>query len=175
MTSKRVAGAVAQIEVAAVVRVLHGGLDADSGALVPRVGQGGHPKRGRAVQGGEGVDAGGGDVVDRAGLGGRDPDREPAGQGDGLDVAAVPVSLPGVPQVNGLALDAGGLLPAPVRGDDLAVRDHERGPLGHGPGQRLRQFRRPRLRRAAAEITRAHPLAGPDDVLLWAEARAFAA
>lgn len=32
-----------------------------------------------------------------------------------------------------------------------------------------------RLRRAAAEITRAHPLAGPDDVLLWAEARAFAA
>jgi hypothetical protein len=32
-----------------------------------------------------------------------------------------------------------------------------------------------RLRRAAAEITRAHPGAGPDDVLLWAEARAFAA
>lgn len=32
-----------------------------------------------------------------------------------------------------------------------------------------------RLRRAAAEITRKHPDASPDDVLLWAEARAFTA
>lgn len=32
-----------------------------------------------------------------------------------------------------------------------------------------------RLRSAAAEITRRHPAATPDDVLLWAEARAFAA
>ena len=31
-----------------------------------------------------------------------------------------------------------------------------------------------RLRRAAAEITGKHPDASPDDVLLWAEARAFA-
>jgi hypothetical protein len=32
-----------------------------------------------------------------------------------------------------------------------------------------------RLRRAAAEITAKHPDASPDDVLLWAEARGFAA
>jgi hypothetical protein len=32
-----------------------------------------------------------------------------------------------------------------------------------------------RLRRAAAEIVAAHPDASPDDVLLWAEARGFAA
>ena len=32
-----------------------------------------------------------------------------------------------------------------------------------------------RLRQAAAEIAGKHPDAGPDDVLLWAEARAFAA
>ena len=32
-----------------------------------------------------------------------------------------------------------------------------------------------RLRRAAVEITGRHPDASPDDVLLWAEAQAFAA
>jgi hypothetical protein len=32
-----------------------------------------------------------------------------------------------------------------------------------------------RLRQAAAEIAARHPGASPDDVLLWAEARAFAA
>jgi hypothetical protein len=32
-----------------------------------------------------------------------------------------------------------------------------------------------RLRRSAAEISARHPAASPDDVLLWAEARAYAA
>jgi len=32
-----------------------------------------------------------------------------------------------------------------------------------------------RLRQAAVEIARNHPDAGPDDVLLWAEARALPA
>lgn len=51
---------------------------------------------------------------------------------------------------------------------DLAVAAAELDghPLADDPGQ---------LRRAAAEIVASHPDASPDDVLLWAEARALPA
>ena len=51
-----VAGAVVQIEFAAVWWLLHRDLDADSRVLVSGVGRGWHPVRGGAV---EGVEAGG--------------------------------------------------------------------------------------------------------------------
>ena len=51
------------------------------------------------------------------------------------------MGLAGVPQVDGLAADADGLLPAPVAGDDLAVQDHVRKPLVPGPFQRPAQVR----------------------------------
>jgi hypothetical protein len=72
-----------------------------------------------------------------------DPQREPVRAGDCLDVAAVMAALAGVPQVDGLAFHAGGLLPAPVRRDDLAVQDHECRAFGQGAGQGLRQLRGP--------------------------------
>jgi hypothetical protein len=43
----------------------------------------------------------------------------------------------GVPHVDELALDAEGLVPAPVRTDDRAVQDHMRKALVAGPFQRL--------------------------------------
>ncbi len=51
---------------------------------------------------------------------------------------------------------------------DLAVAAAELDghPLAHEPG---------RIRQAAAEIVESHPDAGPDDVVLWAEARAHPA
>ena len=50
------------------------------------------------------------------------------------------VRLAGVPQVDDLAFDADGLLPAPVTGDDRAVQDHMREALVLGPLQRLVQI-----------------------------------
>ena len=46
----------------------------------------------------------------------------------------------GVPQVDGLAADAEGLLPAPVRRDDRAVQDHVRQAFLAGPFQGLAQI-----------------------------------
>jgi hypothetical protein len=101
-------------------------VDADASAVIAGIGQGGQPVRGGAVERCEGVPAGSGDVVYRAGLGVRDPQREPAGAGDCLHVAAVGVRLAGIPHVDGLALDTGGLLFAAVDGDDRAVQDDVR-------------------------------------------------
>ena len=121
-SQERIWGAGVQVEFAPAGGVFHGGFDADSGAVVAVVGQGGHSEGGGAVQGRERVDPGGSDVVDRSGLGVGKPDREPAGQGDGLDVAAVAVGFAGVPQVDDLAFRADGVLAAPVAGEDLARR-----------------------------------------------------
>ena len=60
---------------------------------------------------------------------------------DRLDVAAVNMSLAGVPHVDDLAADAEGLLPTPVARNDRAVQDHVRKPLGPGPFQRRAQVR----------------------------------
>src|SRR6266702_2874949 len=103
-----VAGAGVNIEVAAICGLFDGYVDAYSGAVVARVGQGGQSGGGGVVEGRQGVGAGGGQVMHRSGLGGRDPQREPAGSGERLDVAAVAVSFSGVPQVDDLAFDADG-------------------------------------------------------------------
>ena len=62
--------------------------------------------------------------------------------------ALTPANLPalgfaGVPQVDGLASDAEGLLAAPVRRDDRAVQDHVRQAVLAGPFQGLAQIREP--------------------------------
>ena len=72
-----VAGAGIDVEVPPVGGLLDRDVDADAGAVVAGVGQGGQAGGGGAVEGGQGVDAGGGDVVHRAGLGVGDPQREP--------------------------------------------------------------------------------------------------
>src|SRR6266513_2563808 len=151
-----VAGAVIDVKFAAAGGLFDGDEDADSGAVVAGVGQGGQSGGGGAVEGGQGVDTGGGQVVHRAGPGGRDPQREPARGEDGLDVATVGVRLPGVPQVDDLAFHADGGFFAPVGWDDLAVQDHVREPLVFGAFQRLVQVSGrlprgvPRRRRSAS-------------------------
>ena len=115
-------------------------MDPDARAVVSRVGQGGQPGRGSPVQRGQGVDAGGGDVMHRPGLDPRDPQREPVRGDDRLDVAAMGMGFAGVPQVNGLAADAEGLLPAPVGRDDRAVQDHVRQAFLAGLVQGLAQI-----------------------------------
>jgi hypothetical protein len=114
-----VAGAGADIEFPPAGRLPD--RDMDAGAVVARVGEGGQPGCGDGVQHGQGVAAGGGDVVHRARFRLQDPHREPAGCQYRLDVAAVSVSLAGVPEVNDLALGAEGRLLAPVDGDDGAI------------------------------------------------------
>src|SRR5271170_1278878 len=94
------------IEFPPVCGLSDGHADADSGAVVAGVGEGGQPGGGGVVEGGQGVGAGGGDVVHRAGLRGRDPQREPVRGGYRLDVTAVGVRLAGVPQVDDLAFYA---------------------------------------------------------------------
>src|SRR6266571_551826 len=136
-----VAGAGVNIEVAAICGLFDGYVDAYSGAVVARVGQGGQSGGGGVVEGRQGVGAGGGQVMHRSGLGGRNPQREPAGSGDRLDVAAVAVSFSGVPQVDDLAFDADGGFFAPVGGDDLAVQDHVGESGVFGPFQGLVQVR----------------------------------
>src|SRR5208282_5721526 len=101
-----VAGAGADIEFPPVSRLFDGHVDADPGAVVAGVGQGGQSARGGTVERGQGVDPGGGDVVHRARLGVGDPQREAVRGEHGLDVPAVRVRLPGVPQVDDLAFHA---------------------------------------------------------------------
>ncbi|MCP3770707.1 hypothetical protein NLY10_29235 [Streptomyces sp. MAR25Y5] len=62
--------------------------DADAGADVALVGQGGQAVGCGLVQRGQGVDAGGGDVGDAAGLGVGDPQRGAVRGGQKLDVSA---------------------------------------------------------------------------------------
>ena len=76
--------------------------------------------------------AGGGQVMDAARQDIRDPQRDAARVEQGLDVPARFVGLPGKPQVNLLALDAGGLLATTVGGEHLAVEDHMGQALGLG-------------------------------------------
>jgi hypothetical protein len=136
-----VAGAGIDVKFAAGGWLFDGDEDADSGAVVAGVGEGGQSGGGCLVESGQGVDTGGGDVVHRAGLGAGDPQGEPARGEDGLDVATVGVGLAGVPQVDDLAFHANGRLFAPVGRDDLAVQDHVREPLVFGSFQRLVQVR----------------------------------
>jgi hypothetical protein len=85
--------------------------------------------------------AGGGQVMDIAGKHVRNPQRDAGGVKQGLDVPADIVGLPRVPvpHVDRLPLAAGGFLPAPVSGHDLAVQDQVRRAVGQGalqlPGQ----------------------------------------
>src|SRR6266516_1015020 len=73
-----VAGAGADIQFSAAGGLFDGHVDANSGAVVAGVGQGGQSGGGGGtVEGGQGVGAGGGDVVHRDGLGIGDPQREP--------------------------------------------------------------------------------------------------
>ena len=58
-----VAGARIDIQVAPVGGLADGDVDADAGAVVAGVGQGGQSVRGSTVQGGQGMAAGGGDAV----------------------------------------------------------------------------------------------------------------
>ena len=112
-------------------------VDADSGALVSGVGQGGHAVAAARYRAGRAWMRAAVMSWTEPGSAGRDPEREPVGPGHSLDVAAVAVCLPRVPHVDDLALDAVGLLAAPVGGNDLAVQDHERHAFGPGPFQRL--------------------------------------
>ena len=94
----------------------------DAGALVAAVSEGGRPRGGRGLQRAEQVFAGGGQVVGRSALDIGIPERKSAGGGEGLDVAAVFVSLAGVPQVDLIAFHAGGLLAVTVGGEGFPSR-----------------------------------------------------
>jgi hypothetical protein len=71
-------------------------MNADAGAVVAGVGEGGQARGGGVVRHGQSVNAGGGDVMHRARLGLRNPEWEPVGGKDRLDVAPVGVRLAGV-------------------------------------------------------------------------------
>src|SRR5215475_15427706 len=58
-----VAGAGIDVEFLLAGGLFDGDEDADAGAVVAGVGEGGQAGRGRGVEGGQGVEAGGGDVV----------------------------------------------------------------------------------------------------------------
>src|SRR5215471_2296466 len=62
-----VAGAGIDVQFTTAGGLLDGNQDADAGAVVARVGQGGQVTRGGPVESGQGVGAGGGEVVHRAG------------------------------------------------------------------------------------------------------------
>lgn len=99
-----VVGAVVDAEGLAVGGVLDGCEDADSGAFVAAVGQGGKSLGRCGVQGAQDVGACCGQVVDRAGFDIGGPQREPGGGREGLDVAGVLMGLAGVPQIDLFAL-----------------------------------------------------------------------
>ena len=115
------------------------GVDADSGAVVAGVGEGGKPGGRGFVQGGQGMAAGGGDVVDRARLNLGDPQWGAVRGGQELDVAAEGVVFTGVPQVGAGGAGAGD----PVTGDQGAVEDHVAEPLVVAAAQHLVQVRSP--------------------------------
>ena len=115
-------------------------VNADSGAVVAAVGEGGQAGCGGGVQRAQDVCAGGGQIVDGAGFDLGDPQRQAAGRRQRLEVAGVLVGLAGVPGVDGFALDADGLLGAAVGGDQGAVQDHIGQSLGVGAVQRLVQI-----------------------------------
>src|SRR4051812_46270008 len=75
------------------------------------------------VQGAKHMGAGCAHVVDRSRFDFGYPQREAVGRRERLDVAAVGVRLTGVPRVDLLSLDAGGLLAQAVAGEQLAVHD----------------------------------------------------
>ena len=137
-----VVGAGVQVEFVAVGGLFDRGDHADPGPVVAAVGQGGQIQvGGRPVQGAEHVFAGGGQVVGRAGFDLGDPQREAVRRRQRLDVAAVLVSLSGVPRVDLGACDAGGLLAQPVAGKQLAVQDEVGGAGVVGALQGLVQVR----------------------------------
>jgi hypothetical protein len=104
-----VASAGIDIEVPPACGLFDVDADADADAVVVGVGEGWAARWRRPGRGRQGVEAGGGDAVHRARLRRRDPQRDPSGPA-ALDVAAVGAGLAGIPQVNGLTPDAGGLL-----------------------------------------------------------------
>jgi hypothetical protein len=98
-------------------------VQADPGTVVAAIGQGGQVQVSRGpVQRAEDLLASCGQVVHRTGHDVADPLRCAGGCAEGWDVAAVLVGFAGVPQVDLVALDAGGLLQAPVGGEDLPSR-----------------------------------------------------
>jgi hypothetical protein len=77
--------------------------------------------------------------MDIAGQHIRDPHRQAAGIEQGLDVPAEVLLLPRIPQVKVPAFPAHRFLVAAVAVHYLAVQDHVRRPLRHGPFQGLLQ------------------------------------
>jgi hypothetical protein len=139
-------------------------------AVVAGIGQRG---RDGGVQGGQDVGAGGGDVVHRARLDVGHPQREPARRQDRLDVAAVGAGLAAVPEVNVLAADAGGLLPAPAGADERAVQDHVRQALTDGPVQGTAQVRGPG-REHPGDLVQVPAGGGPGDAVVAASVSGLA-
>jgi hypothetical protein len=88
------------------------------------------------------VGASGGQIVDGAGFDLTDPQRQPTRCRQRLEVAGVLVGLARIPGVDGLALDADGLLAAAIDGDQSAVQDQERQSLGFGAVESFGQIRR---------------------------------
>lgn len=89
-----VVGAVVRAESLVSLRLLDGRVNADPGAVVVAVGEGGQAGRGCGVQGAEHVRAGSGQVVHRARLDLGDPQREPVGRREGCRLPACWWALP---------------------------------------------------------------------------------
>lgn len=125
-----VGGAVVEGQGWPFARPFDRGDDADARALVSGIGQGHQPGGGRGVERAEHVGTGRGEIVHRSGFDLGDEEGEPVRAHDPLDIAAVGLGFAGVPEVDLLAFDAGGLLRAAIGGDDDSIQyEVEQAPL----------------------------------------------
>ena len=138
---QRIAGPGINVQLLDPGRLLHRDVDAVTSAFVARISQHRHRIQERP-QHAQDILPCRGQVMHIARQHIRNPQRDPGGVKQGLDIPAEVMGLPRIPQIDDLALAAGGFLPAPVRVHDLAVQDQVRHPRGQGVLQLLLQPRR---------------------------------